>query len=288
MIGQYMNSHKTTTNGKVATATAYLQNGQDKIQVSLEVINAEKAAEYLATSAGNRPLKKTNVSIMSKAMAANEWHITGQPIIFNEYGALIDGHHRLTACVASGIDFKTLVVRNVRRAALTSIDVGGKRTVGDQLTFIDKNSYASSNIIATVYKRIYCYMNKLAQLNLSDQQVVKYIEETKGSWCDPALYQISIKNGLNGSAIAAAAFILKDANAINVDEFFHKLVTGDMIALHDPIHTLRTRMLMDRRIHAHQYNWVISSIIRAYNYWIANKTMDKIQLFTQSYTEPKF
>jgi hypothetical protein len=288
MIGQYMNSHKTTTNGKVASSTAYLQNGQDKIEVSLEVISASKAAEYLANSAGNRPLKKTNLSLMSKAMSANEWHITGQPIIFNEQGVLIDGHHRLTACVKSGVDFRSLVVRNIRREALSSIDVGGKRTIGDQLTFIDKSAYVSPNIIATVYKRIYCYVNQLAHINLSDQQVVNYIEQTNGSWCDTALYTTANKNSLNGSAISAAAFILKDANAINVDLFMHKLVTGEMIAVHDPIHTLRTRMLMDRRIHLHQYNWVISSIIRAYNCWIANKKMDRIHLFTQSYTEPKF
>lgn len=288
MIGQYMNSHKTNSNASKSGNTAFLFSGQDHIQVSLETISPEKAQEYLDASGGNRSLRKSSVKTIAKAMSNNQWCVTGQPIIFNEDMILIDGHHRLQGCVQSKTSFKTLVVRNVRKSALTSIDIGGKRSVGDQLCFVDRNTYANPNIIASVYRRIYSYMNKVVQENLPDQQMVDYINQTKGTWCDTSIYQAALRNGLNGSVVSAAFFVLNNAGAPKVDEFIHKLVTGEMIAIHDPIYTLRTRMLIDRRINVHQYNWVISSIIRAYNYWIAGKKMDKVFLFTQSYTDPKF
>lgn len=288
MLAQYVNSHKTTTNGRTNGNTAFLANGQDSLQVSLETITPEKAQQYLDASGGNRSPRKSSINMLAKAMANNEWRLTGQAIIFNDDMVLIDGHHRLAACVQAKTSFKTLVIRNVRKNALTSIDIGGKRSIGDQLCFIDKSTYANSNIVATVYKRIYSYINKAAKPLISDQQMINYIEETKGSWCDPHMYQAAQRNGLNGSVINAASFLLKESGAPNVDVFIHKLITGEMLALHDPIHTLRSRMLLDKRIQMHEYNWVISSVIRSYNYWIVGKKMEKIYLLTQNYTEPKF
>lgn len=287
MLGQYVNNHKAVKNGKVDTSTAFLTNGRDTIQVALEIINPVTAKKYLQMSAGNRSPRKTNVKAYVKSMQEKQWHLTGQPLIFNENEILIDGHHRLMACIEADTDFPTLVVRNVRRSGLTSIDIGGKRSVGDQLAFIDKN-YTSTNIVAAVYRRIYGYKNRIVKPLLSEREMVNYIEESKGIYCDSALYQAANKQRMNGCVIATAAFILKDSNAPKTDEFFHKLITGEMLSIGDPIYTLRTRLIMESKKHVDAHNWIVSSVIRAYNYWISGKRMDKIQLLTPTYTDPKF
>ncbi len=287
MLGQYVNNHKAVKNPQVNTSTAFLTNGRDTIQVALEVINPVTAKKYLQMSAGNRSPRKRNVDAYVKSMLEKQWHLTGQPLIFNENDILIDGHHRLMACIEANTDFPTLVVRNVRKSGLTSIDIGGKRSVGDQLAFID-NNYTSTNIVASVYRRIYGYKNKHVKVLLSEREMVNYIEESKGIYCDSALYQAANKQRMNGCVIATAAFILKDSNAPKTDEFFHKLITGEMLSIGDPIYTLRTRLIMESKRHVDAHNWIVSSVIRAYNYWISGKRMDKIQLLTHTYTDPKF
>lgn len=58
----------------------------------------------------NRPLKRSVALKYARRMKANLWKLTGEPIILNEQGALLDGQHRLHGCIQSGVPFETVVL----------------------------------------------------------------------------------------------------------------------------------------------------------------------------------
>src|SRR6185437_3150702 len=59
------------------------------------------------------------------------WKLTGETIILSKSGRLLNGQHRLHACIAAGIAFQTFVVFGVEDDAFAFMDVGRKRTAGD-------------------------------------------------------------------------------------------------------------------------------------------------------------
>lgn len=97
-------------------------------------ITPETAAAMLTTNAMNRPISRAHVERLSGAMQRGEWELNGATIKVASTGRLLDGQHRLTACVESGRPFKTLVVRGLPESAFGTIDqVARSRKISDVL-----------------------------------------------------------------------------------------------------------------------------------------------------------
>jgi hypothetical protein len=88
------------------------------------------ATEMLKWNDRNRPASPGVVKKYGELMQAGRWHYTGQPIIFST-SRLIDGQHRLAACVASGVAIDAMVVFGAPDEAFAFIDVGKTRTASD-------------------------------------------------------------------------------------------------------------------------------------------------------------
>jgi hypothetical protein len=96
-------------------------------------ITPAMAKEMLATSTGNRKLRGWYVSQLASAMHRGEWRVTSQGIGFCTNGHLKDAHHRLSACIQSGVTIESLIVLGLRDDAYQVIDTGMMRTYGDRL-----------------------------------------------------------------------------------------------------------------------------------------------------------
>jgi hypothetical protein len=105
------------------------------ISTGVEWITPQRAAEMLATSQGNRTLKRTKIDAYTREMKAGRWKLNGETIIFDEAGHLIDGHHRLTACIRAEAPFQATVVRGVDAGCRITVDMGASRSVADALGF---------------------------------------------------------------------------------------------------------------------------------------------------------
>lgn len=117
------------------------------MQTIIETITPAKAEEYLATSKGNRPLNKSAVRSYADSMLKGKWLLNGVPIIFDNKGCLIDGHHRLNAIIQSGIPVQTAVCRGVQSEVFTTIDQGRTKSLGQLLAVQKTENY---NIVASI------------------------------------------------------------------------------------------------------------------------------------------
>ena len=128
----------------------------------LETITPEVAKEYLAKSKGNRRINKGRVNEYAEYMAQGKFVLNNDCICFDEDGTLVNGHHRLWACIQSGASFEAFVKRNMPKDAV--YDRGYNRTMGDAMYMAGKiakehssNSYSG---VANEYVRITRGFNK--------------------------------------------------------------------------------------------------------------------------------
>jgi len=105
----------------------------ENISIKIETITPQMAQNYLASNGPNRLISGEVIEQYAQDMANDRWSITGDAIRFNGNGTLLDGQHRLRACIKSDVPFQTLVVRGVETVSQEMMDIGFKRTLGHVL-----------------------------------------------------------------------------------------------------------------------------------------------------------
>ena len=243
--------------------------------VSVETLLPEQAEEMLAANDENRPLKFRHVERLSAALRDGRWKPNGESIKISEDGRLLDGQHRLTACVKTGIPLTTVVARNVSKDAYATIDIGSKRTAADLLGKVYK--VPSSGGVAASIRWLVALRRGAAISNTQldpdqvaeeyerNQHIVNYVNKVSHfKICTPAL--------------AAALFFLfaeKDRNA--ADAFFYQLDTGEGLEAGDPVLILRNKLMsiriMTQRKTTISKDEMAAMIIRAWNARRANRKM---------------
>lgn len=87
------------------------------IALTIEEIDPAQAATMLLHNTRNRPMKPATVNTYAKVMSSGDWTFTGESISFDLRGRLVNGQHRLSAVVKSGVPITVVVVRGVPDSA---------------------------------------------------------------------------------------------------------------------------------------------------------------------------
>ena len=146
-----------------------------KITTQIHTISPTVAQELLGRSEGNRSLKRTKLDSYASDMRAGKWVMNGEPIIIDEDGTLVDGHHRLTAVIDADCSIKTLVVYGVSRNSRFTIDMGASRTVGDVLSF---EGVKNANLVSSIARNLMALeIGRPRSANPSSQELLEYIEK---------------------------------------------------------------------------------------------------------------
>lgn len=93
-------------------------------------------AQSIIDAAGEnfRKLDLNHVCHLAGMMESRMWHLTGSAIVFGADGRMIDGQHRMAACVMSGVPLTTIVLRIANEsAAAPFIDTSHKHRTLQQL-----------------------------------------------------------------------------------------------------------------------------------------------------------
>lgn len=108
------------------------QNQNSNVRVTTETITPEKAKKLLSNVNNVRTPLRPHVVTLARAMRDNKWEMNGNPIKINASGQLIDGEHRLRACLESNSPFRTLVAYGIE--SCNTIDTAYRaRTAGQIL-----------------------------------------------------------------------------------------------------------------------------------------------------------
>lgn len=120
-------------------------------------ITPELAEEILKRNARNRGIRRAKVKEYAKAMEEGRWQLNGDNITFGarQY-ILLDGQHRLHACVLSGVSFVTDVRFGINEDFFTLMDNNIKRGNADILKIAFPNMELPK-VAASAARWVYLY-----------------------------------------------------------------------------------------------------------------------------------
>jgi hypothetical protein len=114
-----------------------------------------QAAQWLENCLPNRPMTRDRVESYAQSMRDGAWLLSGQPLLFNPEGRLMDGRQRLTACVESQCAFDTFIIWGIPDEAMAVIDTGRSRSGGDALAIA--RDVPNSRALAAALKWVYLF-----------------------------------------------------------------------------------------------------------------------------------
>lgn len=117
-------------------------NGKPRqVSIEIEEIDKQKAEKYLSYNYNsNRHLNPNTVDTYKRDMMSHAWEFTGQSIVFDSNGRLIDGQHRLHAIKDSGETVQMIVIRGVSPKSVIYIDRGKSRSFRDVMRIENNDS----------------------------------------------------------------------------------------------------------------------------------------------------
>jgi hypothetical protein len=222
------------------------------VETKLMIITPEKAANWLKYKNNrNRKLSKFHVSFLAKQIKAGKWMQNGESIKFDKDGNLLDGQHRLSACVAANAPIVTLVTTGLSKESFTTIDTGKKRHAGDVLSIHDiknPNNVSGASRYVLNYKSG-TYSKNNSSNNPTNQDVLEFVKNTNISKVVEdalSIYRKSARN-LTVKMIAGLMFIfLETSSQDDVRIFFEKVCIGLGLSDSEPEFALKRVLDKDK------------------------------------------
>ena len=200
------------------------------------------AKNYLLLNTRNRPQNQKHVAQLARAMRLGEWKLNGEAIKLN-HSVLIDGQHRLSACIQSNTPFESLVITGLDQEVFDTIDTGSSRNAANILAI---NGESHTSMLAATLRMVGTYLRgDNHRQHFSHQEIQSLLDDHPGTRKYVNWYANGSVKFLIGSVACSARYLcsLKDEN--DADYFFTSLVTGAGLGNGSPILALRNRFIDD-------------------------------------------
>jgi hypothetical protein len=221
-----------------ATTPKQPTNGALPGHITVEVITPQLAKDYLAKNIDNRTISLRKVREYATFMKEGRWLFNGDTISFGESGRLINGQHRLLACIESGASFQVIVVREVptEDCAFGTIDRNYTRTAGQILGaqgYKDANRLAAVATFAILVKR-----GEISKNGVAPDELASFILANPSIERSSAMGR-QIKHLMIPSVAGGLHFIFADTNKQAADALIERVALGADLPAYSPEFVLR-------------------------------------------------
>lgn len=216
-------------------------------------LTPQLAKELLATNVGyQRHLSRARVETYSHEIKAKRFLLTGQGIIINNKGQMINGQHRCAATIMANKSIpEMLVIRGIDNKAFPYLDTGKQRSASDLLSI---QGYTNTNALAAFARVVLCY-DMLGELHvrhtykISNASILALVESNSARYVNLIKRYTTLRPcfkplGL-GSAVPGLHMILsnKRVSAALIEEFMTKLALGEQLTKSHPVFQLRQMLI---------------------------------------------
>lgn len=243
------------------------------------------AKELLAINTNNRRIKKERILAYGRSMSRGQWQFTGDAIRVAQKDTgehiIVDGQHRLLACVEANVPFETMLFTNLDYSVFSVIDRGVCRTNGDLLSV---SGVANGTTVGALVRPIIASdagLNPLqhgTMILVTGEDIVSFVKDNE------VLVQWALRLGIKGatgvggikSAWAMfAIFVARERDIRLVEKFVDETAKGIGLYEGDPRLALRSFMLKTGTSHgqnARNYREA-GTILRAFNAYIEGRPL---------------
>lgn len=166
------------------------------IETQVRTITPQDAEQLLELNTHNRRLRPSHIDWLARQMRSGDWKLNGESVKIGRTpdgtDTLLDGQHRLEACVKAGVPFTTLVVTGLPADTQDTVDRGSARTLSDAFSldgYPDANNLtalAAAMLHAKTYGVVELWRYRTNNLNPMD--IKRLIDTTDGigdlaRWC---------------------------------------------------------------------------------------------------------
>lgn len=230
------------------------------------VITPAIARNYLRFNYRNRNQRDQGKRNYGTDMSEGNFDINGDAIRFSRpltkgedervpegSVVLLDGQHRLQACIDSGAPFVAYVTYGLDPRVRRTIDKGIKRSFADDLKM---DGETQSVVLASVIARAYAYSKgdrrlTLKKVTMTNTQGMDFFDEhpeLRRSTSEAArVHDEFLESNIRQSVVGVAHWLFTQADPATAPEFFARLGDGALPSKDVPMYRLRRRILQDKR-----------------------------------------
>jgi hypothetical protein len=229
----------------------------------------------------NRKIADTHVKYLSEIIKRGEWQLNSQGIGIDNFGNLLDGHHRCHAVLDSNIEIPIVVTYGLNSSCFTTYDRGRTRKYSDIAYMKGFSNYSS---VGSASIMLYCYDNQLPlshidSIKLTNSQIDKVLSNNRG-------LELSAKIALRSNKILYPSigtfchYIFSKIDPNLADNMFEQLIEGLNLQIGNPILTLRNYLINIRMNRIKEKRYVIVNlVIKTWNYIRRNKQIKRLKYF---------
>lgn len=217
--------------------------------ISVETITPDQAQAMLGKNTHNRNVRPQRVKNLTAALGSDEWRFNGDAIRIAFDGTLIDGQHRLLACIESGEPIICIVVRGLEMEAQETIDIGAKRTVADALrleNFRGGATLGSALVLINSWTTRGLIMRPKGGNGGANLSPMKAVELAKSlTDIESALENTTrgdLKSMFSPSVSVAMTYLTSRVDQEASEEFWRGVIYGENLLHQDPRMALRRRL----------------------------------------------
>jgi hypothetical protein len=252
-------------------------------------ITPKDALLMLEGNKHNRRLNKIHVKKLAAAMKRGEWQLNGESIKLNG-DLILDGQHRLYACVEANTAFTTVVAKGLPKKVQQTIDTGKGRTAANHLQMIGE-PYAGH--LATAITRVLEYdaQQRLTHNGgLSNIQVETFLNENPDIREYMQFYGPRMKQIIGPASLATAChFIFARIDEADAEKFMTSYVDGAGLEKGSPILTLRNRLIRDLASESRLAVWQkFGMFIKAWNFYRKGESNTRLQFVQRGANKEAF
>lgn len=254
------------------------------------IITPEMATDLLTLNTKNRNIRTKRVLKLAEAIKEGKWMCNGDTIRISKNSVLMDGQHRLLACVSAGKMIKSIIVTGLEEEAFATIDTGASRSSGDTMSFLGcKNAATLSGLIKWMYSyEISKDFHKSRRTYMDNQDLKAYwdlLDTKEKERIENAASRASGYhkkfNSLSQSQAAFFYYLFNSIDAFKAEEFFYLLTTGDGIGSKNKpsIWLLREKLVKfsDDKYNQTDLTMRNALIIKAWNVYIKGADLKQLK-----------
>lgn len=227
----------------------------NKIYVVIRPITPYEAEQFLLRNgpdaeigeSRNRNISKATVARYARDMLAGDWFLNGQTIKVSVRGRLLDGQHRLQACVKAGVPFHAIVVHGVEEDAFATFDLTKKTTYTSVLA---RRGVPSAKIVDGVVRIVWQWLERgLSGVDLPTLAELERTFEAHRGIQDSveAVRSPGILSLASPAAVAAMHYICSLMDPTVTEHFFQRLGVDQPLYPGDAAYALRRRFQRDKQ-----------------------------------------
>jgi hypothetical protein len=241
------------------------------------------AREWTLGNTRNRAVRYNTVARFARDMKAGEWMLNGESIKIAADGTILDGQHRLYACIQADVPFSTIVIRGLPLEAQDTIDTGMSRRMADQLALRGETDVS---LLAAIARWAFRWlrgakMGGAHDLNPTHAEMFTLLDaeprlRVAAAWANAARQKFK---SVNGSVWGMAWLLFHGSDHLAAEVFLDKVLSGEDLGAGHPALAFRNRIWKARETGERltQYEQ-LALLIGAWNAFQEGRKLDRVIL----------